>query len=62
MTADAVKDVEKERDTPPLLVGLQASTTTLEFSLVVPQKIGNDTTRGPHCITPGHIPRGFPSM
>jgi hypothetical protein len=26
-------------NTPPLLVGLQAGTTTLEISLVVPQKI-----------------------
>ena len=29
-----------KRDTPPLLVGLQACTTTLEISLVVPHKIG----------------------
>jgi hypothetical protein len=30
----------RKRNTPPLLLGLQASTTTLEISLVVPQKIG----------------------
>ena len=29
-----------KRNTPPLLVGLQACTTSLEISLVVPQKIG----------------------
>ena len=29
----------RKRNTPPLLVGLQAGTTTLEISLVVPQKI-----------------------
>ena len=29
---------------PPLLVGLQAGTTTLEISLVVTQKIGHNTT------------------
>jgi hypothetical protein len=29
----------RKRNTPPLLVGLQACTTTLEISLVVPQKI-----------------------
>jgi hypothetical protein len=29
----------RKRDTPPLLVGLQASTNTLEISLVVPQKL-----------------------
>jgi hypothetical protein len=33
-----------ERNTPPLLVGLQAGTTTLDISLVVPQKIGQSTT------------------
>jgi hypothetical protein len=29
----------RKGNTPPLLVGLQACTTTLEISLVVPQKI-----------------------
>jgi hypothetical protein len=28
----------RKRNTPPLLVGLQAGTTTLEISLAVPQK------------------------
>jgi hypothetical protein len=32
----------RKRNTPPLLVGLQA--TTLEISLAVPQKIGHSTT------------------
>ena len=35
----------RKRNPPPLLVGLQAGTTTLEVSLVVPQKIGHRTTR-----------------
>ena len=30
-----------KRDIPPLLVGLQACTITLEISLAVPQKIGH---------------------
>jgi hypothetical protein len=30
----------RKRKTPPLLVGLQACTTTLEISLLVPQKFG----------------------
>jgi hypothetical protein len=30
----------RKRNTPPLLVGLQAGTTTLEISLAIPQKIG----------------------
>jgi hypothetical protein len=34
-----------KRNTPPLLVGLQYCTTTLEISLAVPQKIGHSTTR-----------------
>jgi hypothetical protein len=33
-----------ERGTLPLLVGLQACTTTLEVSLAIPQKIGHSTT------------------
>jgi hypothetical protein len=35
---------ERKKNTPPLLVGLQAGTTTLEISLAVPQKIGHNTT------------------
>jgi hypothetical protein len=38
LTADAGEDLEN-RNTPPLLVGLQAGTTTLEIRLAVPQKI-----------------------
>jgi hypothetical protein len=30
----------RKRNTPPLLAGLQASTTALAISLAVPQKIG----------------------
>ena len=40
VTAEAGEDMEKEKS-PPLLVGLQAGTTTVEISLVVPQKIGH---------------------
>jgi hypothetical protein len=35
-----------KRNTPPLLLGLQACTTTLEISLAAPQKIGHSTTGG----------------
>jgi hypothetical protein len=34
----------RKRNTPSLLVGEQAGTTTLEISLAVPQKIGHTTT------------------
>jgi hypothetical protein len=36
----------RKRNTPPLLVGLQAWTTTLEISLAVLQKIEHSTTGG----------------
>ena len=34
----------RKMNTPPLLVGLQTCTTTLEISLAVPQIIGHSTT------------------
>jgi hypothetical protein len=34
----------RKRNTPPLLVGLQAGTITLEINLAVPQKIEHITT------------------
>ena len=52
----AGEDVEKE-DILPLLVGLQAGTTTLEISLVVPQKIVHSMTGGFSNTSPGHIPK-----
>jgi hypothetical protein len=51
----------KKRNTPPLLVGLQACTTTVEISLVVPQKTGHSTSSGPRYTTPGHIPKDVPT-
>jgi hypothetical protein len=60
VTADAGEDVKK-RNTPPLLVGLQAGTTTLEISIVVPQKIGHGTNRGSHNTSPGHISEDVPT-
>jgi hypothetical protein len=51
----------RKRNTPPLLVGLQACTTTLEISLVVPQKTGHSTTGRSSNTSPGHpedIPTG----
>jgi hypothetical protein len=49
----------RKSNTPPLLVGLQAGTTTLEISLEVPQKIGYTTTGRLSNITPGYIPTRF---
>jgi hypothetical protein len=36
-----VERIWRKRDTPPLLVGFQAGTTTLEINLAVLQKIGH---------------------
>ena len=47
----------RKRNTPPLLVVLQAGTTTLEISLAVPEKIGHSISEGPSYTNPGHIPK-----
>jgi hypothetical protein len=41
---DMLARMWRKRNTPPLLVGLQTGTTTLEINLEVPQKIGNRST------------------
>jgi hypothetical protein len=41
VTADAEK-MWRKRNTPPLLVELQAGKTTLEISLTIPQKTGHE--------------------
>jgi hypothetical protein len=50
-----------KRNTPPLLVGLEACTTPLEISLAIPQKIGHSTTTGSHNTSPMYISRRFPT-
>jgi hypothetical protein len=50
----------RKRNTPPLFMGLQACTTTLEISLVIPQKIGHSTTGGSHNTSPGIYPEDVP--
>jgi hypothetical protein len=51
----------RKRNTPPLFVGLQACTTTLEISLVVPQKFGHSTAGGSHSTSLGHISEDVPT-
>ena len=52
----------RKRNTPPLLVGLQACTTTLEISRAVPQKIGHSTTGGSSNTSSGHhLPEYVPT-
>jgi hypothetical protein len=52
----------KKRDTPPLLVGLEAGSKSLVISLVVSQKSEHSTTGGSSNISPGHIPRIFSNL
>jgi hypothetical protein len=47
-----------KRNTPPLMVGLQTGTVTLEINLEVPQKIGKRSTRRPSNTTLVNIPKG----
>ena len=42
--SDILVRMWRKRNTPPLLVGLQACTTALEISLTVLQKIGHSRT------------------
>ncbi|KAL6038894.1 hypothetical protein STEG23_007722 [Scotinomys teguina] len=49
-----------KRNTPPLLVGMQIGTTTLEISMANSQKIGNHSSSRPSHTTPGHIPKEYP--
>jgi hypothetical protein len=51
----------KKRNMPPLLVGLQACTTTLEISLAVPQKIGNSSV-DPATTLLGMYPKDTPTI
>jgi hypothetical protein len=47
----------RERNIPPLLVGLQTGTTTLEINLVIPQKTGKSSN-----TILGYIPKRYPNM
>jgi hypothetical protein len=47
-------------NTPPLLVGSQAVTTTLEVTLVFPQKIGDSKPEDPAILLLGIYPEDAP--
>jgi hypothetical protein len=51
----------RKRNSPLLLVGLQAGTNTPEISLAVPQKIGHSTTWRSSNTTPGIYPEDVPT-
>ena len=46
-------------NTPPLLVGVQTCTATLEISMVISQKITKQPTSRPSETAFGYIPKGF---
>jgi hypothetical protein len=51
----------RKRNTPPLLIGLEAGTTSLEISLAVPQKMGHSSTRNPAIPLLGIYPKDAPT-
>jgi hypothetical protein len=51
----------RKRNTPPLMVGLQACITILEISVAVPQKIGHSITRGSSNILLSIYPEDVPT-
>ena len=51
----------RKRNTPPLLVGLQACTTTLEISLAVPQKMDIVLLEDPAIPLLGIYPEDVPT-
>jgi hypothetical protein len=52
----------RKRNTPPLLLGFQTSTTTLEINLKFPQRIRNKFTWRPSYNTLGNIPKRCPTI
>jgi hypothetical protein len=52
----------RKRNTPPLLVGLQTGTTTLEINLAIPQIIGNSSTWRFSYTAPGYIPKAWSTI
>ena len=60
VTANAGKNVEKEEHSSTV-GGIASCTTTLEISLVVPQKIGHSTLGGSRNTSPVHISRRCPN-
>jgi hypothetical protein len=54
--------IQRKQNTVPLLVRLQAGTTTLEISLAVPEKIRNSSTWRPGYTIPGRIPKRFSNI
>ena len=58
MIAYACENVQTG-NTPPLLVGVQTCIDILEISMMVSQKISNQSTSRPSNTTLGNIPKGY---
>jgi hypothetical protein len=52
----------RKGNTPPLLVGLQTGTTTLEINLEVPKKLEVDLPEDPAMLLLGIYPKRCPTM
>ena len=50
--------MQSKGNTLALLMGMQTCSITLEISMAVSRKIGNQPTSGSSNITLGHIPKG----
>ena len=51
-----------KKNTPPLLVGVQTCTATVEISIAVSHKIRNQSTSRSSGNTLGNIPKGYTIM
>ena len=51
--------IQSKGNTPPLIMGMQTCTVTLEINMVVSQKIGYQSTSRLSNTTLGHIPKGY---
>jgi hypothetical protein len=51
-----------KKNIPPLLLGVQTCTTTLEIILAVSQTTGKSSTAIHSYTTPGHIPKRCPTI
>jgi hypothetical protein len=60
LTQVRMAKIKNSGNSPPLLVGLQASTTTLEISLAIPQKIGIVLSKDPAAPLLGIYPKDAP--
>ena len=59
ITAYVGEYMESKGTTPPLLVGVQTCTASMEINIAIFQKIGNQSTSRPSNTIFGHIAKGY---